>query len=145
MYSDKKIRKFFEKAKTMCGISDNPKNKVGAVLVYKNRIVSVGFNQQKSNPIQKEYNLCRCDGKRYFDIDKCTNSIHAETSAILSAQKLNIDLSECSIFVSRIKKSGVQGLSKPCKACQKLLLDNGIKDWYYTLDNGWRYKRKEVN
>lgn len=143
LYSDKKIKKFFEKAKTMCEISDNPKNKVGAILVYKNKIVSVGFNQQKSNPIQKEYNVCRCTEKRYFDVDKCNNSIHAETSAILNAQRLGINLSECSIFVYRQKKSKVQGLSKPCKACQKLLLDNGITDWYYSLDDGWRYERKE--
>lgn len=144
MYSDKKIEKFFKKAKLMCKISDYPRNKVGAVIVHKGKVVSVGFNQQKSNPLQKEYNLCRIYDNRFYDVDKCENNIHAETSAILSAQKLNIDLSECSIFVYRQKKSGCQGLSKPCKACQQLLKDNGIKDWYYTLDDGWRYERKEI-
>ncbi len=143
LYSNKKINKFFAKAKLMCKISDFPRNKVGAVIVHKNKIISVGFNQQKSNPIQKEYNLHRVGKDRYYDVEKGHNSLHAETSAILSAQKLNINLSECSIFVYRQKKSGCQGLSKPCKACQKLLKDNGIRDWYYTLDDGWRYERKE--
>lgn len=32
----------------------------------------------------------------------------------------------------RIKKSGKVGMSKPCLACQKILLDRGVGKCYYT-------------
>ena len=144
MYSEKKIEKFFKQAKKASSFSNFDKNKVGAVIVNKSKIISVGFNQLKSNPIQKEYNKYRNVGKRKFNVETHRNSIHAETSAILSAQKLNIDFSECSIFVYRKKKCGCQGLSRPCKSCSQLLKDVGIKNWYYTTDDGWNYERKEL-
>jgi hypothetical protein len=49
-------------------------------------------------------------------------------------------LNKCSIFVYRSTKSGLQGLSKPCKACETYLLEKNITNVYYTTENGYCYE-----
>ena len=55
------------------------------------------------------------------------------------------ELSKCSIFVYSEKKEGYKRLTrlpKPCNACSKRLEELGIRNIYYTTNNGWTYERR---
>lgn len=129
------IDRSFKLAKNASTFSDC-ELRVGAIITFKNKVISVGYNMTKSNPLQKEYNKYRSVNGREFDTEKQNNGIHAECMAIKNATRLfNGDLSKCNIFVYSERKDGSTRLSKPCKACQKLLIDHGIKNVYYTTNN----------
>jgi len=142
MYSKKLINKYFNLAKNASMFSDYPKIHVGAIMVYKNKIISVGYNTQKTNPYQKDYNVYRGNNERKYDVDKQSNALHAEMACIVSTKHLDIDWSKVSVFVYREHKDGSISLSRPCMACSKALDERGIKDWYYTTENGYAYERR---
>ena len=48
--------KFFNKAKTISTLSDYEKIHIGCVAVYKGQIIGVGYNCNKTHPMQKYYN-----------------------------------------------------------------------------------------
>lgn len=140
MYNDKQIKRYFDLAKKVSKLSDYETNKTGAILVHKNKILSVGCNKKQSSPIQKKYNIYRTTNKRVYDVNKQNNYTHAEISCL---QGYTRHIKNCSIFVYREKKDGSIGLSKPCNACSMYLKDKGVKNIYYTTDNGWKYERRE--
>ena len=120
--------------------------KIGAVLMYKNKVVSVGYNTTKSNPIQKAYNVYRNANGREYDVEHQNDGLHAEIMALQHATRsFKGDLSKCSIFVYSEKKEGCKRLTrltKPCNACSKRLEELGIRNIYYTTNNGWTYERR---
>lgn len=121
--------------------------KVGCVITYKNKIIGRGCNSEKTHPLQQKYN------KRYRHFNSSNgefvrHSIHAEMCAITSVSYIvgkNIDWNKAKIFVFRIspgKKFGF-GNAKPCAACIHAIADVGIKDIFYTDDNGYSYLHLE--
>lgn len=116
---------------------------VGCVIAYKGHIIGRGHNSNKTHPMQKEYN----DKYRRFNNAKgayVKHSIHAEISAITSVSYVvgkDIDWSKCKIYVYRIcngRRLGF-GCAKPCPACTHALRDLGVKDCYYTDNEGLSY------
>src|SRR5690348_5735347 len=67
--------------------------RISSCIVQRNRIVSFGFNQYKSHPFQKRF------GDNEHKI-----YLHAEISAICNALKRKIDLTQCSLYIARIKR-----------------------------------------
>lgn len=122
-----KIDRYFGFAKNASEFGDYPRYKIGAVIVYKNQVISVGWNTTKENPIQKEYNI-----ERGFNVESAKNSLHAEIHAIIKSKDLYVDWKKASIFVYREYKNGIRALAKPCPACEKAIRDLGIKNVYYT-------------
>ena len=139
------IERGFKLAKSASEFSDCH-IKIGAVLMYKNKVVSVGYNTTKSNPIQKAYNVYRNANGREYDVERQNNGLHAEIMALQHATRsFKGDLSKCSIFVYSEKKEGCKRLTrltKPCNACSKRLEELGIRNIYYTTNNGWQYERR---
>ena len=135
--------KYFKLAKNASEFSDC-NIKVGAILVYKKKVISVGWNTNKSNPIQKHYNVYRNSDNRKFDVDKHINGVHAEMMCIMNAKKcFKGDFSKCSIFVYSKTKNNKTRLARPCAACMKALEDNNIYNIYYTNnENGFNYERR---
>ena len=139
--SDKRVQKYFELARNASHYSNNNRAKLGSVLVYKGRIISIGYNEgEKTSPLQKEYNALRgfdpnCSGVK--------NTIHSECSCLIRARGANIDFSKAHLFTYRIKKDGSQGLARYCPACGGIIKSMGIKNVYYTLDEpgGWCYEK----
>jgi deoxycytidylate deaminase len=144
MYSDKYIKRYFKFAKLASDMSDYTTNKVGAVLVYKHTIISMGHNKTASSPIQKRYNKYRNCLDREYDVEKQNNCTHAEIDCVQRIiSSFKGDLSKCSIFIYRQTKGGNMGLSKPCRACSKYLEDNNIRNIYYSNDyKGFTYERR---
>lgn len=134
--SEKRINHYLGLAKNASEFSDFPQHKLGAVLIEKNRVVSVGFNSKKENPIQKHLNKLRG-----YDVEKAHNSLHAEVYTLLKAKDLDIDWNKTSLFIYRQHKDGRKALAKPCAACSQMIKQLGIKNIYYTGDDSIVYER----
>lgn len=135
------VNKYFKLAKNASEFSECD-IKIGSVLVYKNKIISVGWNTNKSNPLMKKYNKYRSTKDRIFNVDLHQNGLHSECMCLKTALKtFSGDLRKCSIFVYSETKNGSTRLSRPCMACYMFLKDLGIKNIYYTTNNGWQYEK----
>ena len=131
MFSEKKINKYLKKAKNAASFSDFHKQKIGSVIIYKNKVLSVGWNSQKESTLQKKYNQYT----KRFDVDAYPNKIHAEMDALQKLRKKkDIEFSKCHIFIYR-SSNNILRMARPCKACEKALRDLGIVHIHYTGNN----------
>jgi deoxycytidylate deaminase len=127
--------KFFHLARNASQYSDFDNaisRHLGCVIVYKNRIISVGWNCDKQHPLQKKYNK-----ERGFNTTNCKNSLHAEIHALIKCQGVDVDWSKTTVFVYREFANGKTALARPCRACMKAIIDRGIKHICYTTDTGY--------
>ena len=129
--------KYLNKAKSVASISDFRKFHVGCVAVYKNRIIGLACNLQKTHPIQKEYNAYRNNE----DNENFMPKIHAEINCISEIRKLDLDHKQVKLYICREMASGGTGMARPCAACMAAIRDYGIKDIYYTTDDGYAYEK----
>lgn len=107
-------------------------SRLAAAIVYKNEIVAVGINKNKSHPLQKRFS-------------KNTNSIflHAEIDVIKNALRVisQDELSKSTLYVCRMKypvgtKSRmIRGMACPCPGCSKAIAAFNIPRVIYSLDN----------
>lgn len=122
---------FFNAAKEVSKLSDYPRHHIGCVFVLKNRIISSGYNSNKTSPLQRKYNQYR------FSVDT-PHKLHSETSALIPLLKMkDIDFAHIKVYLYREHANGTLALSKPCESCRKMLIDNGIKHIYYTIEGGY--------
>lgn len=98
----------------------NERNRHGAVIVRGGSVLSLGFNVNKNSPNQ----LTRMNSKNVRK--EC--GIHAEAAAI----RRSPGSKRATIYISRIGKAGQTLLSRPCKDCERLILQAGIKKIIYT-------------
>ena len=129
---DKKYMDFVRRLAT----SNNMKMKLAACLVLRNEVISVGFNSDKSHPLQKRF-------------AKNTDAIfkHAEVDCIIKALKIvdEDDLKNATLYVYRVKKQNkgdtgwVSGLAEPCPGCQKAIEHFGIKRTVFSLEDEKTY------
>lgn len=127
MTRDKKYMDFVRRLAT----SNSMKMKLAACLVIRNEIISVGFNSDKSHPLQKRFS-------------KNTEAIfkHAEVDCIIKALKIvdEEDLKDATLYVHRVKKQNkgdanwVTGMAEPCPGCAKAIEHFGIKRTVYSTD-----------
>ena len=136
--TETRINHYLNLANNACYYSDFMKARLGAVLVYKGKVLSVGWNSTKTSPLQKTLNKYR-----NYDINcgAAHHTLHAEVACLTKVKDLDIDWSRASLFVCRIKKDGNKGLARPCQGCQALIKSMGIKNIYYSTENGWAYER----
>lgn len=127
-------RRYFKLAASLAELSTFKKSKTGCVVVYKNKVISTGFNKEQTDPLQKKYNI-----ERNIP-DSSPHKVHAEVDALKHIIELDIDWNHVSIYIYRKKNCQPYGLSRPCKSCIKLIKDLGIHDIYYTTDDGYSYE-----
>jgi len=97
--------------------------KVGAVIFKQNRILSFGFNSQRScSSIESQY--------KRFDF-----TLHAEAHAASKIKDRNL-LKDASILIVRIKKDGTLSMAKPCEYCEHMIKSFNIKKVYYSTFEG---------
>ena len=128
-----KDERFFNIAKNISKLGNwkNGKCQIGCIVVDKHRIISSGFNQNKTSPIQMKYNKVR------FKEDT-PHTLHAEISALTPLiNDQNIDFSKLKIYTYREKADHSLGKSRPCKSCMTLIKELGIKNIYYTTEDGY--------
>jgi len=132
---------YFDKAKNISYLSDFKQVHIGCVAVYKKHIIGIGYNTNKTHPLQDHYNKYR--NLTWNNGTKPKAKIHAEMMCILNIKGLNIDFSKVRLFIYREDKNGNIALSKPCKACYNAIKDLGIKEINYTIYNGYRKETLE--
>lgn len=123
--------KGYELAKSASRKSDFYRCHTGAVAIYGNKVLAIGWNSTKLSLMQAKYN----SRARGFDGYSNKSSIHAEMMVINKIKYLDIDFSHVRVFVWRGKTTPL--LSKPCKACEQALRDLGIRKVFYTGTNSY--------
>ena len=126
---------YFNKAKESSKLSDFNKIHIGCIAVYKNNIIAKGYNTNKTNPLQKLYNHYR--KLEWVNGVQPNPKLHAEMMCILKIMHLDIDFSKIKIYVYRQDLNGNLAMCRPCKACMKAIKDLGIKNIYYTTNEGY--------
>ncbi len=98
--------------------------KIGCVIFKGSKIISSAHN-----------NLRSCSGISEKH-RKWRNSLHAEQAAILNAGSWD-KLKGCSLLVMKVSKTkGYLSNAKPCKFCEATIRYVGIKNVYYTNEDG---------
>lgn len=118
--------------------SDFHKQHLGAALLYKGKLIAVGYNSEKTHSNQGFYNQYRD-----FDVSRSPCKLHAEMMVLNKVQYLDIDFSKAELYVWRGKDENHPQLSRPCPACEARIKDMGIKKVCYT-GNGKYCEEKYV-
>lgn len=129
--------KYFDKARQTALISDYHKTHIGCVAVYQNQIIGIGCNTNKTHPIQKKYNRFREESESMLP------KLHAEISCLNQIHNLDINFSKVKLYIYRIRKDQPYGISRPCPSCMAAIKDLGIREIYYTTNDGYSYERLE--
>lgn len=130
--------KWFNFAKELSFLSDFKKARLGCAAVYKNRLISIGYNQMKSHSIQKIYDIYR------FDSDT-PHRLHSEIACLVKIKNNrnydNIDFRKIKLYIYRERRDESIAQSHPCKSCEMFIRELGIRDIYFTSDSGYCYER----
>lgn len=127
----RKHKAYFDAACAMAQLSDFPRVKIGAIAVYKHRIISSGCNQTKTHPLQKRVN------KHRFN-DDTMHSQHAEINCLSQLiGRRDIDFKDVSLYIGRILADGSLGTCRPCPGCMALIRELGIRHIYFTTENSY--------
>jgi len=114
-----------------------PRAKMAAALVKGNKIISIGINRMKTDPLQAKF------GKNKESI-----FLHAEIHAIKNALR-NYSVEEIrnsNLYIVRVKKisthdhSFTWGMAKPCAGCQLAIDEFDIKNVVYSTDQNGKYE-----
>lgn len=137
MLTKKDIR-YLYKAKRIADISDFEKQNIGCVAVYKGDIISVGYNSNRTHPMQKYYNKYR---EIKYKQDEMLPKLHAEINCLNSIKMLDIDFSRVKLYIYRKRRDQEYGLARPCPSCMRAIMDLGILDIYYTTNYGFCHEK----
>lgn len=88
-----------------------------ALVVKKNRVLSVGYNNPKTHPLAKTK----------------MRQLHAEVAACIRCSK--DELRGAEIIVVRARRDHKVGMAQPCEACDTFIRNVGIRRVYYTTDS----------
>ena len=129
--------RYFKKARKIANISDYKQQHVGCVAVYQGQVIGLGCNCNKTHPTQKFYNKYRMTS------DNMLPKLHAEINCINQIKHLDINFSKVKLYIYRIRKDQPFGLSRPCLSCMAAIKDLGIRNIYYTTNDGYAYEKLE--
>lgn len=132
--------RYFEKARQVASISDYNKTHVGCVAVYQGQVIGLGCNCNKTHPTQKKYDRYR--NLHSIGIEPL-HKLHSEINCINQIKHLDINFSKVKLYIYRIRKDQPFGLARPCPSCMAAIKDLGIRDIYYTTDDGYAYEKLE--
>lgn len=134
-----KEKRFFNITRQVSLLSKYKGPKIGAIVVEGNRILSSGFNSNKTHPLQHRYNIYR-----HFEDYKNSKPLeHAEVAALSSLIGKEIEWDRISIYIYRENDKGQKMCCKPCAACERLIKDLGIRNIYY-IDEYKNYVKEKI-
>jgi deoxycytidylate deaminase len=128
-------------------------HKIGCVIVKDNKIISLGFNQKRTHPMQflfsekvriKNINNNKTQKEILWD-NRIFRYIHAEIDAISSIIRMRNIHSEtdrkkvenASIYIYRQNKNGTPALARPCAVCLYAIKFFKFRRMYYTTNDGF--------
>ena len=126
-FSNRWITYFFTIAKVVAEQSKDPSTKVGCVVVDKDKhILATGFN---GFPVGMRDTI-----ERYHDREfKLKHVCHAEANAICQSAQTGSSFKDSFIFITL----------QPCIECAKLIIQSGIKEVHFLIDEFANAKREE--
>jgi hypothetical protein len=127
--------KYFKKAQQVANISDFQKTHVGCIAVYQGNVIGIGCNCNKTHPTQKYYNRYREESCEFVP------KLHAEINCINQIKHLDINFVKVKLYIYRIRKDQPFGMARPCPSCMAAIKDLGIKNIYYTTNDGYVHER----
>ena len=133
---NKRDLKYFKLAEENANLSDFVRVNLGCVAVYKGKVITMGHNSEKTHPIQMHYN------QEFRNLNNEIwekHSLHAEMMCLNKLENV-IDFSEFNkvkLYIYRKTKSRPFGMSRPCPACMQRIKDLGIKNIFYTTNDGF--------
>jgi deoxycytidylate deaminase len=89
--------------------------KLGSAILKKNKVLSYGYNKNKTHPKLIQYGYLKA-------------KIHAEFDALIKSEGGD------TLMVVRFQKDGSLSCSKPCKSCLNMAKTMGISEIIYS---GW--------
>lgn len=115
---DKRMKHYFMNVvNDTAKLSYAKRNKVGAVIVKDNRIISIGFNGTPHG-----FDNCCEETLEDGSLKTKSNVIHAEMNSIAFAAKYDIGTNGCELYCSL----------SPCVNCALLIIQSGIKTVYFS-------------
>ena len=107
---------------------------IGAVVSYKGTVLAKGWNTNKTHTQQSKYNVYRYKdcGNNYLP-----EKSHAELVALNKIKYLDIDFSKVKLFVYREFRDGRLANCRCCPSCMAAVKELGIKQIYYTTEDGY--------
>lgn len=118
------IARWFTFAKRYLHRCDHHSHNIVAIVLVNKSVVAVGWNNiNKTHPKMAKYS----EHKKK----------HAEVMALSKAKTKNHDLSNAQLIVYGQTKAGNQICSKPCKYCQQIIKDYGVKEVIYSSHTGF--------
>ena len=129
--------KYFLKAKSVATISDFPEIHIGCIAVFQGNIIGMGCNTNKTHPMQYYYN-------RYRKISEIFPAkLHVEINCINQIRHLDINFSKVKLYIYRIRNDQSYGMARPCPSCMAAIKDLGIKNIYYSTNDGFVHEKLE--
>lgn len=102
------------------------RNKHFTFITQRSKIICYGYNQSfKTHPLGAKYNA------RF-------NAIHSELDAIKNFPYMINSLYQYDMINIRVRGDHTFGLSKPCYSCHKLLIFFGVREVYYSTNEGFK-------
>lgn len=122
--------RFLNEARSVSLVSDFDRVHIGCVVVYNNRVISSGFNNTKTDPVQAKYNRYRnMQGNKVFHL------CHAEVMALKKILNMGLDSKRITVYNYRELADGSPAISRPCPACMHMIQDLGITHIVYSTNN----------
>ena len=137
--------RYLMKAKEIAMKSDYKRAHVGCVAVYQGHIIGSASNANKTHPIQKKYNIHRVSNN--IDLQVIEPKVHAEIACLCSINDIDksIKWNRVKLYIYRPCIIKEYGMARPCSACMDAIKSKGIRDIYYTTNDGIAYERLEYN
>lgn len=129
--------KYFSKARHVAELSDFKQVHVGCVAVYKKNIIGVGYNTNKTHPLQKKYDKFRFNEE---DPILC-HKLHAEINCINEIRHMDIPFHKVKLYIYRKCTERPFGISRPCASCMAAIKELGIRNIFYTTDTGYAFEK----
>lgn len=126
----------FEKARKAALNADFHGQHVGCVITYKGIPIATGSCSEKTHPNQKVYNEYRKPQLNQELLPK----VHAEIAALNKIRYMDLNPKKLAIYTYRTRKDQQYGMARPCKSCLIAIKDMGIRDIYYTTNNGYAHE-----
>lgn len=102
-------------------------------LLFKNKIVAIGVNQDKTHPINLRNKKFDRDGN---DISGSKGTCSELNAFLKLRNKTNIQSKKCSLVNIRIDRNNNLNFARPCQSCVSLLKFLEIKDVYFSNWDG---------
>jgi deoxycytidylate deaminase len=99
-------------------------------ILSKKKILTIGFNNQKTHPFNLKYNFVNRKNDPINDLV----GTHSELNALI---KLGTDeVSGLTLVNTRVNRNGEIDLSMPCSGCQSFLKTLDFKKIFYSTKDG---------